>query len=64
MLMGNILKSIDRSYVLKVYDLKGSSHHREVLSKTKCHDEMVVGTLKDLDFIKIEEKIWITLSDS
>lgn len=27
-LMGNILGSIDRKYVLRTYDLKGSTHSR------------------------------------
>lgn len=62
--MGNILRSIDRHSVIKVYDLKGSSHHREVLSNSSCKDEIVASTLKDLDFIKIEQKIWISESDS
>ena len=58
--MGNILRSIDRHSVIKVYDLKGSSHHREVLSNANCKDEIVASTLKDLDFIKIEQKVWIS----
>jgi hypothetical protein len=31
LLMGNILKNIDRKYVLRTYDLKGSTLSREVL---------------------------------
>ena len=29
--MGNLLKGIDKKYVLRTYDLKGSSYSRQVL---------------------------------
>jgi hypothetical protein len=31
MIMGNLLKNIDRKYMIKSYDLKGSTHQRQVL---------------------------------
>ncbi len=31
--MGNILKNIPKKYVIKSYDMKGSSYQRQVLSK-------------------------------
>jgi hypothetical protein len=33
MLMGNILKSIDKKYVIRSYDMKGSKYKRQVLTK-------------------------------
>lgn len=31
MLMGNLLKNIPKQYVLKSYDMKGSTYQRQVL---------------------------------
>jgi hypothetical protein len=31
--MGNIIKNIPRKYILKSYDMKGSSYQRQVMSK-------------------------------
>lgn len=32
MLMGNILRDIPKKYVIKSYDMKGSTHQRQVLN--------------------------------
>jgi hypothetical protein len=33
MLMANILRNISKKYIIKSYDMKGSSYQRQVLSK-------------------------------
>jgi 1-phosphatidylinositol-4-phosphate 5-kinase len=38
--------------------MKGSEFDREVLAKNKVNDLSKV-TLKDIDFFKTEEKVWI-----
>ncbi len=38
MLMGNILKSVPSKYILKSYDMKGSSYQRQVLSKEEIRN--------------------------
>jgi hypothetical protein len=47
--MGNILGKVDRKYVLRTYDLKGSTHSRDVL-KGKTVEDQIGKTLKDVDF--------------
>ena len=43
-----------------IYDLKGSSYDREVLKKKKkSDDEGKIIVLKDLDFLKIEKKLYL-----
>jgi len=61
--MGNILGSIDKNYVLRTYDLKGSTHSREVMKGKEVQDQ-VFKTMKDVDFHRIEQKIWVSKSDS
>jgi len=41
----------------RIYDLKGSTFQRESLTKKKLKDEKIV--LKDIDFLKIEKKLYI-----
>lgn len=52
MLMGNILKKINKKYVLRVYDMKGSTHHRKVIQDMDSNEEEIKShkTLKDKDF--------------
>ena len=57
LLMRNIA-AVPRKYVLRTYDLKGSTFDREVL-KNKPDAELNKATLKDLDFLKLERKIFI-----
>lgn len=57
MLMRNIA-AVPRKYVLRSYDLKGSTFDREVL-KNKPDAELNKVTLKDLDFLKLEKQIFI-----
>jgi 1-phosphatidylinositol-4-phosphate 5-kinase len=49
---------VPRKYVLRTFDLKGSEFDREVLAKKEI-DDLSKVTLKDIDFLKTEEKIWI-----
>lgn len=49
-LMGNILKKIEKKYVLRTYDLKGSSHSREVLKNRANIEHQITKTMKDIDF--------------
>lgn len=39
MVMANLLGTIDKKYVTRVYDLKGSSHQREVFKKDEINEE-------------------------
>lgn len=57
LLMRNI-SACPRQYVLRTYDLKGSTFDREVLKKNP-DVELNKVTLKDLDFLKLEKKIFI-----
>ena len=57
LLMRNIA-ACPRQYVIRTYDLKGSTFDREVL-KNKPDTDSYKGTLKDLDFLKLEKKIFI-----
>jgi len=38
MIMGNLLKNIDRKYMVKSYDLKGSTHQRQVLKSDELNN--------------------------
>lgn len=57
LLMRNIA-ACPRQYVLRTYDLKGSTFDREVL-KNKPDAEISKVTLKDIDFLNLEKKIFI-----
>ena len=57
LLMRNIA-ACPKKYVIRTYDLKGSTFDREVL-KNKPGTDSYKGTLKDLDFLKLEKKIFI-----
>jgi hypothetical protein len=35
MMMGNLCEDINKKYVMRIYDCKGSSHHREVFKEGK-----------------------------
>jgi hypothetical protein len=50
--------------VLRSYDLKGSCHNREVLKKNETPDASFKKTMKDIDFGKLEEKIWVSNEDA
>lgn len=52
------ISACPRQYVLRTYDLKGSTFDREVLKKNP-DVELNKVTLKDLDFLKLEKKIFI-----
>lgn len=43
---------------MRTFDMKGSEFDREVLAK-KPKADLTKTTLKDIDFFKTEEKIWI-----
>lgn len=53
----NISFGIPRQFILRTFDMKGSEYDREVLKKSSA--DLSTLTLKDLDFFKLEEKIWI-----
>jgi hypothetical protein len=64
-LMGNILRSISREHLLRCYDLKGSVHSREVLKGREVEaGERIEKTLKDIDFDRLEGKIWVSEADA
>ena len=53
--MGNLLRGIDKKYVLRTYDLKGSSYSRQVLKDYDfLKNEKIDQTLKDIDFLILE----------
>ena len=58
-LMRNITNT-PKENIHSIYDLKGSSYDREVLKKQKNLDKIKV--LKDLDFVKIEGKLYLELT--
>lgn len=57
-LMRNI-SAVPRQYILKTYDLKGSTYDRQVLKKGVSSENLKDKTLKDLDFNSIEKKLEI-----
>jgi len=58
-MMRNIIDG-PKKYIQSIYDLKGSSYDREVLKKKKNIDiEQRMAVLKDLDFTKIEGKLYL-----
>ncbi len=64
LIMGNMLNTIPREYIHNIYDLKGSTHNRQVLKDEEIHQSADSGkTLKDLDFDKLEQQIWISVED-
>ena len=60
--MGNILGKVDRKYVLRTYDLKGSTHSRDVL-KGQAATDQIDKTMKDVDFERLEERVWLGPED-
>ncbi|CAK79748.1 unnamed protein product (macronuclear) [Paramecium tetraurelia] len=58
LIMKNISLGIPRNSILRTYDMKGSEYDREVLAKKPSSDLSKI-TLKDLDFFKIEQEIWV-----
>ncbi|CAD8161005.1 unnamed protein product [Paramecium octaurelia] len=58
LIMKNLSLGIPRNQILRTYDLKGSEYDREVLAK-KSESDLSKLTLKDLDFFKIEQQIWV-----
>ncbi|CAK64178.1 unnamed protein product (macronuclear) [Paramecium tetraurelia] len=58
LIMKNISLGIPRSQILRTYDMKGSEYDREVLIK-KPSSDLSQMTLKDIDFFKIEQQLWI-----
>ncbi|CAD8075462.1 unnamed protein product [Paramecium sonneborni] len=61
LIMKNLSLGIPRNQILRTYDLKGSQYDREVLAK-KTESDLSKLTLKDLDFFKIEQQIWVDQS--
>ncbi|CAK79462.1 unnamed protein product (macronuclear) [Paramecium tetraurelia] len=61
LIMKNLSLGIPRNYILRIYDLKGSEYDREVLAK-RSETDLSKLTLKDLDFFKIEQQIWVEQS--
>lgn len=59
-LMKNISMGIPRKFIKRIFDMKGSEYDREVLAKEKNADLTKV-TLKDIDFLKTEQKLWVSL---
>ena len=57
-LMRNI-SAVPQKYILKTYDLKGSTYDRQVLKKGISAENVEGKTLKDLDFNSIEKKLEI-----
>jgi hypothetical protein len=53
--MSNIIGGIDKKYIVRSYDMKGSLHKREVLQKGEKVDEKehIRKTLKDVDFERL-----------
>ncbi len=67
MMMGNILNNIPKKYILKSYDMKGSSYQRQVLTNNEIRqpDQLTTTkTLKDMDFHVIEGRVYISREDS
>ena len=76
--MGNLQHRISKSDIIRIYDLKGSKHRREVLYETEMvevlsystdserHPEVILTqkTLKDIDFHRIEQHIWLSREDT
>lgn len=46
---------------MRIYDCKGSSHHREVFKEGKEQQEPQYSkkTMKDVDFDRLENKVWV-----
>ncbi|CAD8176597.1 unnamed protein product [Paramecium octaurelia] len=61
LIMKNLSLGIPKNYILRIYDLKGSEYDREVLAK-RSETDLSKLTLKDLDFFKIEQQIWVEQS--
>lgn len=53
------MKKIPRKYVLRMYDLKGSTHSRQVLKNMENVERQVNQTMKDVDFARLETKLWL-----
>ncbi|EAR85121.2 SecY subunit containing preprotein translocase (macronuclear) [Tetrahymena thermophila SB210] len=67
LLMKNIA-ACTKQFIERTYDLKGSTFDRQVLPKTKKESESFSRALnrmilKDLDFISLEKKIYISLEN-
>jgi hypothetical protein len=53
--MGNLLRGIDRKYVLRTNDLKGSPYSRQILKDYNFEEnEKIDQTLKGIDFLVLE----------
>lgn len=50
MMMANLLKRINKKHLLRVYDMKGSVHQRQVM-QDNFEAQRVSQTLKDIDFL-------------
>jgi hypothetical protein len=48
-----------RDSIERVYDMKGSTDDREVLTKSKIHESLSKITLKDTDFKNLEKKVYV-----
>ena len=49
----------DRVHILRTFDLKGSKYNRETLAE-KSVDDLSTVTLKDIDFLKTEDRIFVS----
>ncbi len=50
------IASCPKDYIIRTYDLKGSTHDREVLKKkNNSMKDPSTMTLKDLDFVDLEK---------
>lgn len=56
LIMKNIALGIERKFIRRTFDMKGSEYDREVLAKSTRDPSQL--TLKDTDFFKTEEKIF------
>lgn len=57
--MKNIL-GCQRSQVLRIYDMKGSKHDRQVIKHIDDLEDAHKNTLKDTDFANYEGKLHIS----
>ena len=52
--MKNICQ-VDRKYIMRVYDVKGSDYERSVLKQYEIVPIVIQKTLLDIDFKNLEE---------
>lgn len=53
------MAGVPRNYILRTYDLKGSSFDREVIKNNNQKKDLKKTIMKDLDFLKFEKKMFV-----